>query len=108
MVAHSFFLGFDDKQTQKMRPYPPLGTLYVAAALRAAGHDVTVFDAMFASDVSEFAELVRRVGPDAVVLFEDNFNFLTKMCTVSTRETTLAMVTAARAHGCRIGRRTAG
>ena len=102
VVAHSFFLGFDDKQTQKMRPYPPLGTLYVAAALRAAGHDVTVFDAMFASDVSEFAELVRRVGPDAVVLFEDNFNFLTKMCLRRMRDAALNMATVAHEAGATV------
>ena len=38
LLAHSYFLVFDAKQVEKMRPYPPLATLYAASNLRAAGH----------------------------------------------------------------------
>jgi anaerobic magnesium-protoporphyrin IX monomethyl ester cyclase len=40
--------------------------------------------------------------PDVVVVMEDNFNFLTKMCTTVRRDSALAMISAARARGCRI------
>jgi anaerobic magnesium-protoporphyrin IX monomethyl ester cyclase len=99
VVAHSFFQQFDAKQTQKMRPYPPLATLYVAAGLRAAGHGVAVFDAMLASGEHEFDDLLAETKPRIVVLYEDNFNFLTKMCLTRVREAAFAMARAAHAHG---------
>src|SRR6185295_6959553 len=40
--------------------------------------------------------------PTVVGILEDNFNYLTKMCTTRTREATLAMVAAAAALGCRV------
>ena len=37
LLTHSYHLYYDRKQTRKMQPYPPLGTLYAAALLRSAG-----------------------------------------------------------------------
>ena len=48
LLAHSYFLKYDPKQLQKMRPYAPLATLYAASALRSAGYSVALFDAMLA------------------------------------------------------------
>ena len=33
LLAHSYYLRYDEKQTRKMKPYPPLGTLLAAAVL---------------------------------------------------------------------------
>ena len=46
LLTHSYHLYYDRKQTRKMQPYPPLGTLYAAALLRNAGLSVAVFDTM--------------------------------------------------------------
>ena len=35
LLTHSYHLYYDRKQVAKMQPYPPLGTLYAAALLRA-------------------------------------------------------------------------
>ncbi|MEP6491277.1 MAG: radical SAM protein [bacterium] len=102
LLANSFFLRADPKQAERMKPYPPLATLLVAAALRARGHEVAFFDATLALGVEEFAAMVAATRPAVVGILEDNFNYLTKMCTVRTREATLAMVAAARAQGCRV------
>jgi anaerobic magnesium-protoporphyrin IX monomethyl ester cyclase len=102
VVAHSYFLRFDAKQTQKMKPYPPLATMYVAAALRTAGYEVTVFDAMLAEGEEQFATLLDVVQPDAVVLFEDNFNFLSKMCLTRMRDAAFTMAAAAKVRGCTV------
>ena len=56
LLAHSYFLRLDPKQWEKMRPYPPLGTLYAAEVLRNVGHEVALFDAMLAEGEHEFAE----------------------------------------------------
>jgi anaerobic magnesium-protoporphyrin IX monomethyl ester cyclase len=102
LLAHSYFLRLDPKQWEKMRPYPPLGTLYAAAVLRDLGHDVAVFDAMLAEGEHEFRTALRIHQPRHVVLFEDNFNFLSKMCLTRMREAALTMVGMAKEAGCRV------
>src|SRR5918999_3861653 len=102
LLASSFFLRNDPKQLERMKPYPPLATLLVAAGLRARGHDVALFDATFADAVDDFVAVLDEARPRVVGILEDNFNYLTKMCTVRMREETLAMVAAAHASGCRV------
>lgn len=102
LLANSFFVRNDPKQLERMKPYPPLATLLVASALRQRGHAVTLFDATLAPGVEAFAAALYATQPTVVGILEDNFNYLTKMCTVRTREATLCMVAAARAQGCRV------
>ena len=85
-----------------MKPYAPLSTLLTSALLRRHGHDVCLFDATFAPGVDAFETLLDALRPEAVVVMEDNFNFLTKMCTSVRRESALAMIAAARARGCQV------
>jgi anaerobic magnesium-protoporphyrin IX monomethyl ester cyclase len=102
LLAHSFFLRNDPKQTQKMRPYAPLGTLYAAAHLRERGYDVALFDATLSDGEHEFEEALERHRPGVVVLFEDSFNFLTKMCLTHAREAAWRMSAHARASGATV------
>lgn len=101
-LAHSYFLRFDQKQWERGKPYPPLATIQVAAMLRRMGHEVALFDAMLAEGVHEYATAVRDARPDLVVLYEDNFNFLTKMCLDRMHEAACGMVSAASAAGARV------
>lgn len=47
LLTHGFFLDEDEIEQRIMRPYPPLGILYVAAALQSAAIPVDVFDSTF-------------------------------------------------------------
>ncbi|HWP02089.1 MAG TPA: hypothetical protein VNL96_01390, partial [Gemmatimonadaceae bacterium] len=78
LLAHSYYLAYDAKQTEKMKPYPPLATLIVASVLRQHGYTVRLFDAMLAPGVSAFEKTLDDVQPSIVGIIEDNFNFLTK------------------------------
>ena len=49
LLTHGYFLAEDEKERQIMKPYPPLGLLYLSAYLKRAGFDVEVFDSTFAS-----------------------------------------------------------
>src|SRR4051812_14228312 len=69
-----------------MQPYPPLGTLYAASLLRSAGISVAVFDTMLNDPEVGFEQALRQHHPAVVVVFEDNFNFLSKMCLTRMRE----------------------
>ena len=102
LLAHSYFLLDDPKQVERMKPYPPLSTLLAAAVLRRRGHEPVFFDAMLARGVEAFAEALDRSRPSIVGILEDNFNFLTKMCTLRMREATLEMIRMARERGCRV------
>ncbi|HWM89281.1 MAG TPA: radical SAM protein [Thermoanaerobaculia bacterium] len=102
LLAHSFFLRNDPKQVQKMRPYAPLGTLYAAGLLRDRGYDVALFDATLAEGEHEFEEALERHRPRFVALYEDSFNFLTKMCLTHAREAAWRMSARARAAGAAV------
>lgn len=102
LVSHSYFLRFDPKQAERRKPYPPLATLQCAGLLRQSGHRVSLFDAMLADGVEEYRRQLQAVQPQVVLLYEDNFNFLTKMCLAKMREAACEMITAARAAGARV------
>jgi len=102
LVCHSYFLGFDPKQVARGKPYPPLATLQVASLLRQAGHEVTLFDAMLAGGVDDYERKLAAVAPQVVVFYEDNFNFLSKMCLGKMRQAACQMIAAARRAGARV------
>lgn len=103
LIAHSFFLQRDPKQRERHKPYSPLTTLLAAAMLRRHGHPVSLFDATFEEGPEAFAALLDRSVPSVLLLIEDNFNFLTKMCTETRREDALAMIRAAASRGWLVG-----
>jgi anaerobic magnesium-protoporphyrin IX monomethyl ester cyclase len=99
LLGQSYYLRFDPKLWEAHQPYAPLGTLYAAAYLRLQGHEVALFDAMIAASESEWAAALARHQPRFAVLYEDSFNYLSKMCLLRMREAGLRMVAEARAHG---------
>jgi radical SAM superfamily enzyme YgiQ (UPF0313 family) len=99
VVTHSYHLAYDPKQLRKMQPYMPLATLYAATALRDAGVSVAVFDAMLEKPSPGFAELIAAERPKVVVIYEDDFNFLSKMCLTRMRGVAWMMAGMARAAG---------
>lgn len=101
-VSHSYFLRYDRKQWERGKPYPPLATLQVASLLRDLGHAVSLFDAMLADGVEDYAGALAADAPQLVLLYEDNFNYLTKMCLTRMREAACRMIAEARAHGARV------
>src|SRR5271157_3074112 len=62
LLTHGFFLGEDPKELQIMKPYAPLGILYLASHLRARNFDVEVFDTTFSS-WHELQKLLARERP---------------------------------------------
>ncbi len=102
LLGQSYYLRFDPKLWKAMQPYPPLGTLYAAGVLRDRGYDVAVFDAMTAASTSEWEDALAAERPGFAVLYEDNFNYLSKMCLLRMREAAFEMIAAARERGCTV------
>ena len=102
LLGQSYFLRFDPKLWAAMQPYPPLGTLYAAGYMRDRGYDVGLFDAMLAESESEWEDALARTSPKVAVLYEDNFNYLSKMCLLRMRQAALSMIRMARHRGCTV------
>lgn len=49
LLTHGYFMFDDPKELQILKPYAPLGILYLCSHLRAQGFDVDVFDTTFAT-----------------------------------------------------------
>jgi len=91
---------FDKKQWRTMQPYPPLGTLYAASVLRNAGITVSLFDSMLAESENELEKYIRKFSPKIVAIYDDSFNYLTKMCLERMRLAAFRMISIAKARGC--------
>ena len=102
LLGQSYFLRFDPKLWEAMQPYPPLGTLYAASYLRQHGYEVALFDAMLAESEEEWAEALDEHQPQYAILYEDNFNYLSKMCLLRMRAAAFKMIDMARSRGCTI------
>jgi anaerobic magnesium-protoporphyrin IX monomethyl ester cyclase len=102
LFGQSYFLRFDPKLWDAMQPYPPLGTLYAASYVRDRGYPVALFDAMLAESEHEWDQALAREQPRYAVIYEDNFNYLSKMCLLRMRQAAFTMLGMARARGCTV------
>lgn len=74
LLAHGYFLYEDPHELKVMKPYPPLGILYISSYLKKQGFDVGVFDSTF-SAMSTFKALVAKKRPSVVGIYT---NMMTK------------------------------
>jgi anaerobic magnesium-protoporphyrin IX monomethyl ester cyclase len=102
LFGQSYYLRFDPKLWEAMQPYPPLGSLYAAAYTREKGYNVALFDAMLAASEDEWVAALDKYRPKYAVLYEDSFNYLSKMCLLRMREAAFTMAEAAKARGCTV------
>jgi radical SAM superfamily enzyme YgiQ (UPF0313 family) len=102
LLTHSYFLRFDPKQWKQQQPYPPLGTIFAAAVLRQAGHNVSLFDTMFCSSPEEIKEALDTHKPEYLVIYDDGFNYLTKMCLTNMQQAAFRMAKLAKDKGCKV------
>lgn len=102
LFGQSYYLRFDPKLYAAMQPYPPLGTLYAASYVRQQGYSVALFDAMLAESEAEWAAALALHRPTYAVLYEDNFNYLSKMCLLAMRQAAFVMIKLAQERGCTV------
>jgi radical SAM superfamily enzyme YgiQ (UPF0313 family) len=102
LFGQSYYLRFDPKLWEGMQPYPPLGSLYAASYIRQQGYEVALFDAMLAESEAEWVAALEKHRPTYAVLYEDSFNYLSKMCLLRMRQAAFTMAEAAKARGCTV------
>jgi len=99
LITHSYFYRFDKKQWEAHRPYPPLGTLYAASLLRKNGFDISLFDTCLARKPAEILPEINNFNPSVMVIYDDGFNYLTKMCLTNMREAAFELIGIGKEHG---------
>ncbi len=102
LFSHSYFIKLDPKQWEAGAPYPPLGTLYAAALLRANNYNVKVHDIQFANNADEIETSLQEFKPNLFVIYDDGFNYLTKMCLTNMREAAFKMQRLAKKYGATV------
>jgi anaerobic magnesium-protoporphyrin IX monomethyl ester cyclase len=100
LFTHSYFLRFDPKQWSQGQPYAPLGTLYAASLMRENGYKVTLFDTMFSESPEEILPEIKIQNPSFLVIYDDGFNYLTKMCLTNMREAAYRMCKIGKENNC--------
>ena len=75
LLTHGYFIAEDAKEQKIMRPYPPLGILYISAYLKRNNISVSVFDSTFSSKQT-FKENILNLRPKVVAFY---VNLMTKL-----------------------------
>jgi len=102
LFTHSYFYQFDQKQWNTKQPYPPLGTIYAAAVMREAGYQVSLFDTALIDSPEKIIPVIQIEKPDYLVIYDDGFNYLTKMCLTNMREAAFRMAEIAKQKGIKV------
>ncbi|KYG79441.1 radical SAM protein [Roseivirga seohaensis] len=75
LLTHGYFIAEDEKEQQIMRPYPPLGLLYISGFLNQQGVHNNVFDSTFSDKESLFKQ-IEEEKPDILAIYA---NLMTKV-----------------------------
>lgn len=102
LFSHSYFYKLDPKQWKFKQPYPPLGTITAAAVLKENGHNVSLYDTNLKDTPGEIVQVLESINPKYFVIYDDGFNYLTKMCLSNMREAAFQMIQKAKLYGCTV------
>ncbi len=102
LITHSYLLKFDPKQFKAQQPYPPLATLFGSAVLLNENHSLVFHDMMFADKANEIEKIITENKPKHFVIYDDGFNYLTKMCLTNMRDAAFEMASIAKKYGCKV------
>lgn len=75
LLTHGYFLHEDEKEKKIMRPYVPLGILYISAWLEKHGYDNEIFDSTFSS-FDQLSSTIEGNKPQIVAIYT---NLMTKL-----------------------------
>ncbi|MEP0862328.1 MAG: B12-binding domain-containing radical SAM protein [Ignavibacterium sp.] len=96
LFTHSYFYRFDPKQWKAKQPFPPLATITAASFLRSFGYEVNLFDTALRKSPEEILTEIANYKPDYLIIYDDGFNYLTKMCLTNMREAAFRMTEIAK------------
>lgn len=101
LVSNTYFYRYDAKQWSMGQPYPPLGTLYAISQLRDKKYDVSFFDTNLVHHQNEIFPFL-EARPKYYVIYDDGFNYLTKMCLSKMKDAAFEMMAEAKNVGATV------
>ncbi|MDH4071153.1 MAG: B12-binding domain-containing radical SAM protein, partial [Ignavibacteria bacterium] len=90
-LTHGYFLNEDPIEQRIMKPYPPLGILYLSSYLKSRGFQVDVFDSTFSSRAA-FSSWLTATRPPVVGIY---VNLMTKL-------SVLSLIRECKRYGCTV------
>ncbi len=75
LLTHGYFLNEDETEKRVMKPYPPLGILYISSYLKSKGFAINVYDTTF-NMKSDFYKYIDKQHPSIVGIYS---NLMTKL-----------------------------
>ena len=102
LFSHSYYYQMDPKQWKTKMAYPPLGTIYAASFIRKNGYEVDLFDVGLRKSPKEIMPVLEKEKPLYLILYDDGFNYLTKMCLTNMREASFEMIKLGKEAGCTV------
>jgi anaerobic magnesium-protoporphyrin IX monomethyl ester cyclase len=102
LFTHSYFYRLDAKQWRFKQPYPPLGTLQAAAMVRDGGFETSLFDTNLKTSPFEIVPELAQKKPKYLIIYDDGFNYLTKMCLTVMREAAFILAREGKQAGCTV------
>jgi len=88
LLTHGYFLEKDEREKRVMKPYPPLGILYLSSYLKSKGISVSVFDSTFRR-MEDFTDYLKEHRPSIVGIY----------CNLMTKLNVLAMIRLCKSMG---------
>ena len=102
LFTHSYFYKMDAKQWRNQTPFLPLGTIYAASVLRENNYNVSLFDVGLKENPNEIKHILETQKPHFLIIYDDCFNYLTKMCLTTMREACFEMIRLGKEQGCTV------
>jgi len=102
LICNAYYYPLDNKQWKIAQPYPPLGTLYAASHLRSHGYNIHFEDNNLKTDGSHIVQALKDEHISYLVIYDDGFNYLTKMCLTNMRDATYDIIREAKQLGCTV------
>ncbi len=91
LLTHGYFLNEDEAEKRIMKPYPPLGILYISSYLKSKDFSVSVYDTTFKMK-TDFNSFISQERPSIVGMY---VNLMTKL-------NVLEQIKHCKANGCKV------
>jgi anaerobic magnesium-protoporphyrin IX monomethyl ester cyclase len=100
LFTHSYFYRLDPKQWKAQQPYPPYNTILAASMMEKEGFEVALFDSNLKRSPLEIEPYLQKEQPTYLVIYDDSFNYLSKMCLTAMRYACFEMIQLGKQYGC--------
>lgn len=102
LLTHSYFYPMDQKQWKNKTPFPPLATITALSVLKENGFFPEFYDVALDSTSEGCVSAMKNVQPECVIIYDDGFNYLTKMCLTNMRDACFEMIKEAKMVGAKV------